>query len=96
MLLAVFRDMSTFLFFFAIVISFFSIFLAVLLNDLEDYEGIGPVGYFAIAMRQSLGDYVTDSYAKNSDLKILTWIVYLMVMILGNVVFMNFIIAVVS
>jgi hypothetical protein len=96
MLVAVFRDMSTFLLFFGIVIGFFSIFLTILINDLEDYEGIGPIGYFAIGMRQALGDYVTDSFAKNSDLKFLTWIVYLAVMILGNVVFMNFIIAVVS
>jgi hypothetical protein len=88
--------MSTFLLFFGIVIGFFSIFLTILINDLEDYEGIGPIGYFAIGMRQALGDYVTDSFAKNSDLKFLTWIVYLAVMILGNVVFMNFIIAVVS
>ena len=51
MLAAVFRDMSTFLVFFGIVIGFFSILLGVLINDLDDYEGIGLVGYFAIAMR---------------------------------------------
>jgi hypothetical protein len=51
MLVAVFRDMSTFLVFFAIVIGFFSLFLTNLINDIDDYEGIGPVGYFAISMR---------------------------------------------
>jgi hypothetical protein len=51
MLGAVFRDMSTFLFFFGIVNGFISILLGVLINDLDDYEGIGPVGYFAIALR---------------------------------------------
>lgn len=96
MLVSVFRDMSSFLFFFGIVICFFSIFLSILLNDLSDYEGIGPVGFFVIAMREAIGDYDTDNFAKNSDFKILTWLIYLMVMILGNVVFMNFIIAVVS
>jgi hypothetical protein len=96
MLISVFRDMSSFLFFFGIVIAFFSVFLSILLNDLSDYEGIGPVAYFVIAMREAIGDYDTDSYAKNSDYKILTWMIYLMVMIMGNVVFMNFIIAVVS
>jgi hypothetical protein len=98
MLLAVFRDLKAFLFFFGIVIAFFSIFLAVLLNDdLTNYEGIGPVGYFIIAMRESLGDFDTnDSYINNSKFKIHIWIVYLLIMILGNVIFMNFIIAVVS
>ena len=98
MLLAVFRDLKAFLFFFGIVIAFFSSFLAVLLkDDLTNYEGIGPVGYFIIAMRESLGDYDTnDSYINNSNFKIHIWIVYLLVMVLGNVVFMNFIIAVVS
>ena len=51
MLAAVFRDISTFLYFFGFVIVFFSVLLGVLINDLDDYEGIGPVGYFTIAMR---------------------------------------------
>jgi hypothetical protein len=73
-------------------------FLAVLINDdLSSYEGIGPVGYYIIALRESIGDYDTnDSFINNSPYKIHIWIVYLMVIILGNVVFMNFIIAVVS
>ena len=51
MLVAVFKDMSTFLVFFAIVLGFFSLFITILINDLDDYEGIGPVGYFAISLR---------------------------------------------
>ena len=80
------------------VLSFFSIFLTVILkDDLTNYEGLGIIGYYVIAMRESIGDYDTnDSYISNSDYKILIWIIYLMVMILGNVIFMNFIIAVVS
>lgn len=98
MVLAVFRDLKVFLFFFGIVIAFFSIFLAVFLkDDVADFEGIGPVAYFIIAMRESLGDFDTnDSFIDNSNFKIQIWIVYLLVMILGNVVLMNFIIAVVS
>jgi hypothetical protein len=98
MLIAVFKDLRWFLFFFGMVIAFFSIFLAVLLkDDLTNYEGIGLVGYYIVAMRESIGDYDTnDSYITNSDYKILIWIIYFMVMILGNVIFMNFIIAVVS
>ncbi len=98
MLLVVFVDMKHFLFFFGIVVTFFSITLSVLLNDdLTNYEGVGPVGYFIVAMRQSIGDFDTiDSITGNSDYKILIWIVYLGIVMIGNVVFMNFIIAVVS
>jgi hypothetical protein len=98
MLLVVFVDMKHFLFFFGIVVTFFSITLSVLLNDdLTNYEGVGPVGYFIVALRQSIGDFDTiDSITGNSDYKILIWIVYLGIVMIGNVVFMNFIIAVVS
>ena len=80
------------------MIAFFSFFLVVLLQDLGDnYEGIWPVGYFIVAFRESVGDYDTnESIIKNSNYKILIWIVYFIIMILGNVIFMNFIIAVVS
>ncbi len=98
MLLGVFRDLKPFMLLFGIVIAFFTIIFAVLLNDdLSSYEGVGPVGYFIIALRESIGDFDTnDSITNNSDFKIHIWIVYLMVMIVGNVVFMNFIIAVVN
>ena len=96
MLASVFRDMLNFLYFFSFVVIFFSIFLGILVKDLTDYEGIGPIGYFGIALRQSLGDYDTASFAKNSDYDILAWLVWLVVMIVGNVIFMNFIIAVVG
>ena len=96
MLAQVFRDMLNFLYFFSFVVIFFSIFLGILVKDLTDYEGIGPIGYFAIALRQSIGDYDTASFAKNSNYDILAWLVWLVVMIVGNVIFMNFIIAVVG
>ena len=96
MLTSVFRDMLNFLYFFSFVVIFFSIFLGILVNDLTDYEGIGPMGYFAIALRQSIGDYDTASFAKNSNYDIIAWLVWLVVMLVGNVIFMNFIIAVVG
>jgi hypothetical protein len=97
MLISVFKDLRWFLFLFGLVITFFSFFLVVLLKDLNNYEGIWPLGYFIIAFRESIGDYDTnDSIIENSHYKILIWIVYLIIMILGNVIFMNFIIAVVS
>ena len=53
-------------------------------------------GYYLMAFRTSVGDYNLDNYAKSSDFKILTWIFWFIVMIVGNVIFMNFIIAVVN
>ena len=93
---SVFRDMKYFIVFFGFVILFFSLFLIIVLNDISDYNSISYFGFFVITLRQSLGDYVTDSYAKNTDFSILTWFIWLSVMIIGNVIFMNFIIAVVS
>jgi hypothetical protein len=53
--------------------------------------------YFVIVLRQSIGDYDTSSIiegTKNS--KILAWLLWFLILIIGNIVFMNFIIAVVS
>jgi hypothetical protein len=96
MLMTVFQDITSFLYFFGIVVVFFTIFVGILIKDLSDYEGIGPAGFFIVALRESIGDYDTDSFTKNTEYKIIGWIVYLMVVFLGNVIFMNFIIAVVS
>jgi hypothetical protein len=96
MLLNVFYDLRYFLLFFGLAVVSFSLYLGILVDELTDYEGIGPIGYFGIALRTSLGDYDFDSFVKNSDYDILTWLVWFLVMIVGNVIFMNFIIAVVS
>jgi len=96
MVVGVFKDLRKFLSFFALVVIFFSILLGILAPDLSDYDEIGVASYLIIAMRESVGDYDTASFSKNTEYKIIGWIVYLMAMILGNVIFMNFIIAVVS
>ena len=49
-----------------------------------------------MAMRQSIGDYDSSNLITNSDFEILVWILYILIMLVGNIVFMNFIIAVVS
>jgi hypothetical protein len=96
LLMNVFIDLRYFMLFFTIVVSSFGIYLGICVKGLDSYDGIGPVGYFAIALRTSIGDYDFGSFSQNSDYEILTWLVWLLVMIVGNVVFMNFIIAVVS
>ena len=50
-----------------------------------------------IVLRQSIGDYDTTSIVEGtSDFKILAWLLWFLILLIGNVVFMNFIIAVVS
>ena len=63
----------------------------------EGYLGIETAAYFIIALRQSIGDYDTSSIIDGTDdYKILAWLLWFLILIVGNVVFMNFIIAVVS
>ena len=53
--------------------------------------------YFLIVMRQSVGDYDTQTIIEGTnDFKFLAWILWFLILIIGNIVFMNFIIAVVS
>lgn len=63
MVVGVFKDLRKFLYFFALVVIFFSVLLGILSPDLSDYEEIGPVSYFVIAMRESIGDYDTASFS---------------------------------
>ena len=51
---------------------------------------------FVIAFRTSVGDFDMKNIGPNSDYKILAWVIWLIVMVICNVVFMNFIIAVVG
>jgi hypothetical protein len=48
-------------------------------------------------LRQAIGDYDTSSIIEGTrDFKILAWLLWFVILIVGNIVFMNFIIAVVS
>ena len=63
----------------------------------ESYDEIKPAAFFVIVLRQSIGDYDSSSITGGSkDLSILAWFLWLLILIIGNIVFMNFIIAVVS
>jgi hypothetical protein len=55
------------------------------------------MAFFVLALRQSIGDYDTQSLIDGSDnFKVLAWLLWFLISIVGNIVFMNFIIAVVS
>jgi hypothetical protein len=60
----------------------------------DDYEDIGGVGFFAMVLRTNLGDHKIEPW--KSDFKVLSWFVWILIMLIGNIVLMNFIIAVVN
>lgn len=64
------------------------------MEGVEDHDGIGPVKYFVMTLRTSLGDNDIDQ--SNSEYKILFWVIWVLIMLVGNIVLMNFIIAVVG
>jgi len=55
-------------------------------------------GYYLMAFRTSLGDFDVDNYADDSNLGIiiLRWTIWLVGVFILNVIFMNFVIAVIS
>lgn len=92
MISSVFYDLRYFLLSFALFISTFTVFLSILLrND----SGMGIFDLFQMAFRSSIGDNEMDAYER-TDYQTLTWVVWLLIMVVGNIIFMNFIIAVVN
>jgi hypothetical protein len=56
MIVNVFYDMRYFLIYFGIIMSFFSIMVSIIMVDVPDHDGIGPVKFFIMTLRTSLGD----------------------------------------
>lgn len=96
MLKGVFNDLRYFLAYFLFVMVTFSlIFIVLIPNASESYEGTSMVSFLIIAFRTSLGDFEIDDYKKTDHLQ-LTWVAWFLLMLIGNVIFMNFIIAVIT
>ena len=72
--------------------------LTVNLEDLKDkpYDGLGLLAYFALALRTAIGDNEMDHYVDNTLYNGLVWIVWITIVLVGNIIFMNFLIAVVN
>jgi len=98
MLQLVFKDLRYFLSFFGFVVITFSLIFSVLLPEAGDsYTGISPVfSYLLMAFRTSIGDNDMENYQGASGVALPVWIAWSALMIIGNVVFFNFIVAVVS
>eukprot|EP00347_Sterkiella_histriomuscorum_P023276 403335266 len=99
MMAAVFIDLKYFLAFFVVFILQFGIIFAILFDAtaIEEYNGIGIFSYFMMAFRTSSGDFNVDSYKDQSQiLVIISWTIWIIAVMILNVMFMNFIIAVIS
>ncbi|CDW74969.1 UNKNOWN [Stylonychia lemnae] len=99
MMAGVFKDLKYFLLFFIIFILQFGMIFLVLFKaqQIDEYNGVNKLAYFLMAFRISSGDFQLDDYHSQTDgLVIFTWIIWLIAVLTLNVVFMNFIIAVIS
>ncbi|CDW84476.1 wd-40 repeat protein [Stylonychia lemnae] len=99
MMAGVFKDLSYFLMFFIIIIFQFGMIFLVLFKaqEIDEYNGVNKVGYFLMAFRISSGDFQLDDYhTQNDGLVIITWMIWLIAVMTLNIIFMNFIIAVIS
>ncbi|CDW84834.1 wd-40 repeat protein [Stylonychia lemnae] len=99
MIAKVFQDLKFFIAFFLIFIVQFGLIFTVLFKaaPIEEYDGVNAFGYYLMIFRISAGDFTTDNYKDQSQyLIILTWIVWIIAVIILNIIFMNFIIAVIS
>ena len=88
MLFSVFIDLRYFLLFFALFNSMFACLLFIVFDSNDS-------NFFIMAFRSSIGDNEMGDYL-SSDQDELAWTIWFLIMIVGNIVFMIFIIAVVN
>lgn len=99
MIKGVLRDMIYFLAYYFLFILFFGILFAILFTNphLDEYNGINFFGYLVMAYRLSLGDFTTDYISESKAYLIpFIWVIWVIAVLLLNIIFMNFIIAVIS
>ncbi|CDW87224.1 wd-40 repeat protein [Stylonychia lemnae] len=95
----VFKDLKYFLIFFIIFILQFGMIFLVLFKakQVDEYNGVNKLSYFLMAFRISSGDFQLEDYHNQDDgIVIFTWIIWIIAVLILNIVFMNFIIAVIS
>ena len=95
MVQAVFYDLRLFLAYYIMVVTTFGFILMVIFDDpTYDSEGLGTFSYIIMSLRIVWGEGSFD--IENSQYKMMAWITYVLLMLCGNIVFMNFLIAVVN
>ena len=95
MIQAVFYDLRLFLVYYIMVITTFGFILMVIFDDPNpDSEGLGTISYMIMSLRIVWGEGSFD--IEKSPYKVMAWTTYVLLMLCGNIVFMNFLIAVVN
>ena len=101
MMNGVFGDLKYFMGFFLLFIINFGIIFVILLSNTaapEEYDGLGVFGFFLMAFRTSSGDFYVDSFKETNStlLVVMSWALWIIAVFVLNIIFMNFIIAVIS
>ena len=95
MVQAVFYDLRLFLAYYIMVITTFGLILSVLFDEPNsDSEGLGTFSYILMSLRILWGEGPFE--IEKSQFKLVAWMTYILMMLCGNIVFMNFLIAVVN
>lgn len=93
MIVTTFRDIGYFLLYFFILLAFMAIQIFLIMDkELEGYDGIGSVKWYVIALQLNIADNLESS----TNRYILFWLIWFLQFIVGNIVLMNFLIAVVG
>ena len=95
MVQAVFYDLRLFLAYYTMGITTFGFILMVIFDDPNrDSEGLGTFSYLIMSLRIVWGEGSFN--IEKAEYKLIAWITYVIIMLCGNIVFMNFLIAVVN
>jgi len=94
MITRVFKDLKSFLTYYIFVMITFGLLFSVIFEaPASDSEGLGPISYVLMSLRIVWGgSFEVDK----TELKVIAWISYIMLMVIGNIVLLNFLIAVVN
>ena len=104
MLFRVGEELTPFLFLFAGFVLTFSFVVVALDMDKEKlestgdpYEGMGGLSYFMFILRTSFGDFDVDPFKEMpKGVRLFMWMFWLIVIFCNTIIFLNFIIAVIS
>jgi hypothetical protein len=91
----VFYDLRFFLVYYILMITTFAGILMVIFDEPNsDSEGLGSFSFIIMSLRILWGEGSFD--IEKTQFKIMAWMTYVLMMLCGNIVFMNFLIAVVQ
>ncbi len=92
---SVFYDLRFFLCYYIMVMTTFAMIFNILFDQpVTDSAGFGSLSYLLMSLRTVWGEGSFD--IEKTEFKIVAWISYILLMLVGNIVLLNFLIAVVN